>query len=93
MLPGAWQDLRADCGRCAALCCVAPAFTVSADFAVSKPAGRPCPHLLGDFRCGIHAGLRDRGFPGQADVLARHRRLRGQQVRFLTAPTTTRSRT
>jgi uncharacterized protein YjbI with pentapeptide repeats len=60
------QDLRADCGRCAALCCVAPAFTASADFAVSKPAGRPCLHLSGDFRCAIHAGLRDQGFPGCA---------------------------
>ena len=66
MLPDARQDLRADCGRCAALCCVAPAFTASADFAIGKPAGRPCPHLLGDFRCGIHAGLRDQGFPGCA---------------------------
>ena len=66
VLPDVRQDLRADCGRCAALCCVAPAFTASADFAVSKPAGRPCPHLRGDFRCGIHAGLRDQGFPGCA---------------------------
>jgi uncharacterized protein YjbI with pentapeptide repeats len=24
----------------------------------------PCPHLASDFRCGIHADLRDRGFPG-----------------------------
>jgi len=23
-----------------------------------------CPHLAGDFGCGIHASLRDRGFPG-----------------------------
>lgn len=56
--------LRADCARCAALCCVAPAFAASADFALTKPAGTPCPHLQGDFRCGIHAELRDRGFPG-----------------------------
>ncbi len=66
MLPDVRQALRADCGRCAALCCVAPAFAASADFALSKPAGQPCPHLLGDFRCGIHAALRDRGFPGCA---------------------------
>ncbi len=64
--PDPRQDLRADCGRCAALCCVAPAFTASADFAIGKPAGRPCPHLLGDFRCGIHADLRGQGFPGCA---------------------------
>jgi hypothetical protein len=60
----AQEYLRADCSRCAGLCCVAPAFARSADFAIDKPAGRPCPHLREDFRCGIHARLRDRGFPG-----------------------------
>ncbi len=60
------EELRADCGRCAALCCVAPPFAVSADFAITKPAGRPCPHLSPGFRCGIHADLRERGFPGCA---------------------------
>lgn len=58
--------LRADCGRCAALCCVATAFAASSDFAIDKPAGRPCPHLRADFACGIHADLRPRGFPGCA---------------------------
>jgi uncharacterized protein YjbI with pentapeptide repeats len=43
---------------------VAPAFGRSADFAIDKPAGVPCPHLGGDFRCDIHADLRGRGFPG-----------------------------
>lgn len=57
-------ELRADCARCAGLCCVAPAFAVSADFAVDKPGGRPCGNLLADFRCGIHETLRDSGFPG-----------------------------
>ncbi|HET7902109.1 MAG TPA: pentapeptide repeat-containing protein [Candidatus Nanopelagicales bacterium] len=56
--------LRADCSRCAALCCVVPGFARSSDFAIDKPAGRPCPHLQGDFRCGIHTELRQRGFPG-----------------------------
>ncbi|NEK85721.1 pentapeptide repeat-containing protein [Blastococcus saxobsidens] len=56
--------LRADCSRCAGLCCVAPAFAASADFAIDKPAGTPCVYLAGDFRCGIHASLRERGFPG-----------------------------
>ena len=55
--------LRADCTRCVALCCVAPAFAASRDFAIDKPAGRPCPNLL-DFRCTVHDGLRRRGFPG-----------------------------
>ena len=56
--------LRADCTRCAGLCCVAPAFAASADFAIDKPAGRACPNLRDDDRCGIHAQLRERGFPG-----------------------------
>src|SRR5262249_52572721 len=57
---------RADCARCAGLCCVAPAFSASADFAIDKAAGQPCPNLRPDFRCGIHARLRQRGFPGCA---------------------------
>jgi uncharacterized protein YjbI with pentapeptide repeats len=61
---GAVRELRADCSRCVGLCCVAPAFARSADFALDKPAGRPCPHLRGDFRCGIHARLPERGFRG-----------------------------
>jgi uncharacterized protein YjbI with pentapeptide repeats len=57
-------ELRADCSRCFALCCVAPAFAASADFAIDKPAGQPCPNLRPDFRCGVHDELRPRGFPG-----------------------------
>jgi uncharacterized protein YjbI with pentapeptide repeats len=48
------------------LCCVAPAFSASADFAIDKDAGQPCPNLKPDFRCGIHDHLRQRGFPGCA---------------------------
>ncbi len=59
------DDLRADCSRCAALCCVAPAFAASRDFAIDKPAGQPCPNLAG-LRCSIHDRLRQRGFPGCA---------------------------
>jgi uncharacterized protein YjbI with pentapeptide repeats len=58
------RTLRADCDRCFGLCCVAPAFSKSADFAADKPAGQPCPKLQSDFRCGIHSDLRDRGYPG-----------------------------
>ncbi len=39
---------------------------MSADFAIDKRAGQPCPHLAADFRCGIHDTLRPRGFPGCA---------------------------
>jgi len=56
--------LAADCANCAGLCCVALAFTRSADFAFDKPAGDPCVNLLDDFRCDIHPDLRDRGFKG-----------------------------
>jgi hypothetical protein len=56
--------LRADCANCFALCCVAPAFAASADFAIDKPAGQPCRNLLADSRCGIHSRLRVSGFPG-----------------------------
>ena len=63
-------ELVADCGRCSGLCCVAPAFARSADFALDKPAETPCPNLLpvvpgrADAPCRIHAELTDRGFPG-----------------------------
>ena len=57
-------DLRGDCERCFGLCCVALPFTASADFALDKPAGTPCPNLRGDHRCGIHAKLRTEGFTG-----------------------------
>jgi hypothetical protein len=58
--------LRPDCTRCAALCCVAPAFDRSEDFAVDKPAGVACPNLTADHRCAIHADLARRGFRGCA---------------------------
>jgi hypothetical protein len=59
--------LRADCARCAGLCCVGTAFARSADFAIDKPAGVPCPHLApgrDDFGCTIHDRLPESGFPG-----------------------------
>jgi hypothetical protein len=59
-------ELQADCARCFGLCCVAPAFSRSADFALDKAPGDPCPNLLADNRCAIHAQLRKRGFPGCA---------------------------
>ena len=60
------EGLRADCERCFALCCVALAFSVSADFAIAKNAGQACPHLQSNFHCGIHASLRKQGFRGCA---------------------------
>ena len=60
------RHLRADCERCFGLCCVAPAFLESVDFAITKHAGEPCPHLQRDSRCDIHQRLRQRGFRGCA---------------------------
>ncbi|MEW2294980.1 pentapeptide repeat-containing protein [Streptomyces sp. NPDC006743] len=62
--PSARPGLRGDCANCFGLCCVALPFTASADFARDKPAGRPCPNLGEDHRCGIHARLRDEGYTG-----------------------------
>ncbi|ARZ71647.1 hypothetical protein SMD11_6071 [Streptomyces albireticuli] len=56
--------LRADCGSCFGLCCVALPFSASSDFAATKPAGQPCGNLQQDFRCGIHAKLRTSGYTG-----------------------------
>jgi uncharacterized protein YjbI with pentapeptide repeats len=58
------ERLRADCTSCFGLCCVAPAFSASADFAIDKAAGQACPNLRADSRCSIHSRLRERGFPG-----------------------------
>jgi hypothetical protein len=58
------EDLRADCGSCFGLCCVALTFQKSADFAIDKDAGEPCRNLQDDFRCGIHQKLRGEGFRG-----------------------------
>lgn len=59
-------ELQADCDRCFGLCCVAPAFAASAEFAIDKPAGQACPNLRADFRCSIHDRLRPGGFGGCA---------------------------
>jgi hypothetical protein len=59
-------DLVPDCGRCAALCCVATHFDASEDFALTKGAGIRCPMLTKDHRCDIHSELIERGFSGCA---------------------------
>ncbi|HWD02511.1 MAG TPA: pentapeptide repeat-containing protein [Amycolatopsis sp.] len=59
-------SLTADCASCFGLCCVALTFTRSADFALDKAAGDPCPNLRQDFGCGIHDRLHAKGFPGCA---------------------------
>lgn len=56
--------LRADCSRCAGLCCVVPAFYSIQGFAFDKPAHAACTHLTPTNRCAIHSRLASRGFPG-----------------------------
>lgn len=58
------HNLRADCEKCFALCCVGLHFTASVDFAADKVAGTPCTNLQTDYRCGIHKGLREKGYKG-----------------------------
>jgi hypothetical protein len=62
---GGRTSLLADCSSCFGLCCVAPVFSASADFAIDKAAGQPCPNLQPDSRCAIHSRLRQNGFPGR----------------------------
>ncbi|MFT4034570.1 MAG: pentapeptide repeat-containing protein [Patulibacter sp.] len=57
-------QLRSDCSRCFGLCCVAPAFAKSSDFAFDKGHGEPCRNLDRSFRCRIHTRLRDAGCRG-----------------------------
>lgn len=63
---GPEPELRADCARCAGLCCVALAFYASDMFPIDKPAEEPCPHLTPDDRCAIHVDRTERGFGGCA---------------------------
>jgi len=58
------HSLQADCENCFGLCCVALPFAASADFAIDKEGGKPCPNLQSDFRCSIHKNLRQKGFQG-----------------------------
>ncbi|TCS66981.1 hypothetical protein EDD52_10170 [Primorskyibacter sedentarius] len=58
------DDFRADCTRCAGLCCVAFPFDKSEDFALDKPVDVPCPNLRQDYKCRIHDSLAEKGFSG-----------------------------
>ena len=73
-------DLRPDCTRCDALCCVLLAFDASDAFAFSKPACAPCRNLAPDNTCTVHATLAEQGFSGCAtfDCLGAGQRITGQ---------------
>lgn len=57
-------DLRPDCARCAALCCVAFHFDRSDQFGFDKAAGEPCAHLAEGGGCAIHERRLEQGFAG-----------------------------
>lgn len=56
--------LQSDCSRCFGLCCVLMPFAAVSGFGVDKLSGTPCRNLLDDDGCGIHATLREDGWPG-----------------------------
>ncbi|MBT7265974.1 MAG: hypothetical protein HN884_03815 [Rhodospirillaceae bacterium] len=58
------SDLQSDCENCLGLCCVAPPFAKSAEFAYAKSEGEPCRYLGEDYRCSIHGDLAEQGFTG-----------------------------
>lgn len=57
-------SLQADCESCFGLCCTALYFSAAEGFPKDKEAGKPCHHLQTDFRCRIHANLREQGLKG-----------------------------
>ncbi|WP_272004905.1 hypothetical protein [Roseovarius sp. ZX-A-9] len=57
------DQLKTDCSKCAALCCVVLAFDKGEDFAFDKNPGEPCRNLSGH-SCSIHDKLKQDGFPG-----------------------------
>lgn len=58
------ESLQADCQNCFGLCCTALNIVASSDFAMNKPAGKPCSNLKDDYSCQIHSKLRENGFKG-----------------------------
>lgn len=58
------SELASDCANCFGLCCVALPFSAAAGFPYDKPEASPCRNLSGDFRCGVHSELRERGYTG-----------------------------
>ena len=57
------DQLKTDCSKCAALCCVVLAFDKGKDFAFDKNPGEPCRNLSGH-SCSIHHKLTQEGLPG-----------------------------
>ena len=64
MYASLYDELSIDCEKCSGLCCVALYCAKSDGFPSNKPAGKPCEYLLNDFRCAIHAELKERKMKG-----------------------------
>lgn len=64
MFPDNYRNLRADCGNCFGLCCVALYFSSMDGFPIDKDAGQPCLNLQPDFRCCVHRRLKELGLKG-----------------------------
>lgn len=58
------QKYQSDCDNCLALCCVAPPFAQSDEFAFSKGEGEPCSNMNSEYSCSIHEVLIEKGFSG-----------------------------
>ncbi len=59
-----YENLRIDCKKCFAFCCIALNFSTSEGFPTNKDAGKPCINLQNDFTCSIHKNLKDKGLKG-----------------------------
>ena len=57
-------ETRADCSRCAALCCIAYPSDDMPGFSARKEAGEPCPKLGRDGLCTIYERREEEGFAG-----------------------------
>ena len=57
-------ETRADCSRCAALCCIAYPSEDMPGFAAVKEAGEPCPKLAANGLCTIYEKREEEGFSG-----------------------------
>lgn len=58
------KKLFSQCEKCCGLCCVALYFSKSEGFPEDKMPGKPCMHLLSDFRCRLHSSLEKEGLKG-----------------------------
>ncbi|MCH2488257.1 MAG: hypothetical protein MK010_11030 [Erythrobacter sp.] len=57
-------ETRADCTRCAALCCIAYPSDDMPGFSARKQAGEPCPKLAKNGLCTIYDRRAQEGFAG-----------------------------